>query len=349
MDNMPVINFIHGDIDNWRDVAADDGIDISLDALAPRIKLGREIWIVQAFQLLRKKGYKVKLTGGLDSGSINVVHCDDIRIFPDLWRYFIVSVRADRDPAFVSQLEIVQNRYSVWSDDDFYIPHWPQPGLVPRDARRGETVENVVYMGKRDNLDKQLQSTEFLNQLRRLNLNFIIQESEWWDYREADVVLAVRAGAPFYLAIKPASKVVNAWHAGCAAIVNPEPGYREIRESNLDFLEAGCPETVVNALKMLKQDRNLYFRMINNGYLRAENYTTEKISQEWINLLENEVFYRYREWLGCRGRKLRYWKALIKRRAWGTRAVQDPPKGWRESLAQFRRGLVSPNSVRKLA
>ncbi|MCH8518000.1 MAG: hypothetical protein LAT68_17000, partial [Cyclobacteriaceae bacterium] len=82
MDNMPVINFIHGDIDNWRDVAADDGIDISLDALAPRIKLGREIWIVQAFQLLRKKGYKVKLTGGLDSGSINVVHCDDIRIFP---------------------------------------------------------------------------------------------------------------------------------------------------------------------------------------------------------------------------------------------------------------------------
>src|SRR5436190_23959176 len=137
---MAAVNFFDSGIDQRRDIAADSGAAIPPAALATRLVNGPETWIVQTFHILRSFGHPYRLSGTLDPGAINVLHYDDLGA-PDLWRHFVVSTRGDRDPAFVAQIEIVQNHSGVWSDDDIYIPFWPQPGLIPRDARREARIE----------------------------------------------------------------------------------------------------------------------------------------------------------------------------------------------------------------
>jgi hypothetical protein len=348
----PVFNFIHGDFSNWADVARDEARDLTVDELAPRIMMGREIWIIQAFQLLRQRGYPVRLSGALEEGAINILHCDDIVPRPDLWRYFMVSVRADRDPAFVSQLEVVQNTSSVWSGSDIYIPHWPQPGLIPRNRSRGDRIENIVYMGKEANLDAELRSTAFKQQLAGLGMRLDAKSGGWWDYREADVVLAVRSGYPLYLAVKPASKLVNAWMAGCPAIVSPENGYRELRLSALDYFEGQTVEDVLQSLKRLREQPRLYEDMVLNGATRAKAFTAEAIADRWAAFLDGIVSERYRAWsaAGARSdtaRKLALRLALVRRRIWGTQATQTHRAGWwREALRPVRRTTVLPGSRR---
>jgi len=354
MSSEPVFNFIHGDIHSWEDVAASDAENVSVNELAPRIRMGREIWIVQAFQLLRQRGYPVQLSGGLEEGMVNILHCDDLLPREDLWRYFIVSVRADRDPAFFSQFEIVQNQSSVWKDTDVHIPHWPQPGLLARDSARGAKLENIVYMGKEENLDAELRSDSFKHRLAEMGMKLIVKSDDWWDYREADVVLAVRSGYPLYLAVKPASKLVNAWMAGCPAIVSPENGYRELQVSKLDFFEGETVEDVLQSLESLRQQPQLYEQMVENGAQRAKQFSAEDIANRWAELLDQIVENEYRSWRNSRlpesirrvGLKL----SLVRRRIWGTQATQIHRAGrWREALRPLRRFTVLPGSRRILA
>ena len=61
------VNFVHGNFSDWVDVANEDARDVSIHELAPRIRLGREIWLVQAFQLLRQRGWNVRLSGDFDA------------------------------------------------------------------------------------------------------------------------------------------------------------------------------------------------------------------------------------------------------------------------------------------
>ena len=344
----PLVNFVLGNISDWEDIAVDKAREVSIHDLAPRIRMGREIWNVHAFQLLRQLDFPVRLSGTFDPEAINVAHCDDIRHGPDLWRYFIVSVRADRDPAFLSHMEIVQNQLSIWSKNDYYIPHWPQPGLIAREPSRGKKVENIIYMGKDDNLDNAFKTKHFRQSLERMGMRLLIQENEWWDYHEADVVLAVRGGPQFYLAIKPATKLVNAWLAGCPAILSPEPGYSELWKSDIDYFEATEPAEVLTTLSKLRDSPELMAQMIANGKVRATEFEADAIAHRWEQFLVEMAageFHRWQRNASELGRKRRYYTALVKRHLWGHWAVGKHKAQWKEALGRVRRRVLLPRSV----
>lgn len=344
------INFIHSDISNWKDVAAESGRNLSLKNMAPRIRLGREIWLVQAFHLLRERGLPVRLSGTYDPRAINVAHYDDIVGIRDLWRYFLVSVRADREPCFSSQLEVVQNEWSVWSNRDFFIPHWPQPGLITRRKDRGDKIENIVFMGKADNLAESFKSEEFRESLRKLGMSLIIRESDWWDYSDADVVLAVRGGTQFLLSIKPASKLVNAWSAGCPAILSPEIGYMELRRSKYDFLEATTPETVLTMLSTLKDSPQLVREMISNGHCRAQEFTTSAIMAIWESFLCDVAQPEFDTWRNTKGtisRKQNYLWGQLRNRIWGYWSEGKQYSNFVEGVGRLRRMLACPGLWRR--
>jgi len=61
------------------------------------------------------------------------------------------------------------------------------------------------------------------------------QAIDWPDFREADLILAVRPGDRRRATNKPASKLVNAWLAGVPALLGPEVAYRELRRSELEW------------------------------------------------------------------------------------------------------------------
>lgn len=336
------VNFFCENINKWSDIICDESNGLPLEDLASRFVRGRDVWIVQTFYNLRKLGFPVQISSRLNKDQINVVHYDDVLNFSSFHDKFVVSVRADRDPLFISNFEIVQNKSSIFSLNHHYIPHWPQPGIVKRDISRGEKLENIVYMGNKENIDEFYTSTQFISALDSLGMRLIIQDCDWWNYREADVVLAIRTGPPFFLSTKPASKLVNAWIAGCPAILSQESGYRELKESNDDYIEALCPEDVLTALKRLYENPDLVLRMRENGHRRATAFSVEAIAKIWERFLFHHVAREYEEWqrVSASSRKRRYLRSLLAKKIWGHWA-DGRNLGWASELVgNFRRKLA---------
>ncbi len=119
---------------------------------------------------------------------------------------------------------------------------------------------------------------------------------EWHDYQHVDAVLAT----------KPASKLINAWKAGVPALLGPEPAYRELRTSPLDFLEAASAEAVLDSIDRLQQESGLYRRMTEHGAKRAQAFDVNMLTQKWISLLEEARERNRRETLHPVMRSIRY-------------------------------------------
>ena len=229
---MNKINFVYKDLDPEKHLIVEN-LD-SVDENFSLFKTGKDVWILQTYILLKLSGFShLVLSTSFDKDAINVAHKTDIED-QEVANNFIICIRADRDPSFKANIEVVQNRYSIIKRNDYFIPHWPQPGLIPRDPSRGDKIENIYYFGKDCHLSERFKGSNFSKSLEEIGCKLIIQENEWNDYSQADLVLAVRDGRQFYLNFKPASKLVNSWLAKCVPILNYEEGYAELVESDLD-------------------------------------------------------------------------------------------------------------------
>lgn len=118
----------------------------------------------------------------------------------------------------------------------------------------------------------------------------------WHDYRHADVVLAVRNLTAKDALAKPASKLVNAWLAGVPAILGPEPAYREIRRSDLDYIEVKTAQEALDALARLRSTPGLYQAMVENGRKRGADFTEPATVRRWVDLLDGPVHEAYCAW-----------------------------------------------------
>jgi hypothetical protein len=105
------------------------------------------------------------------------------------------------------------------------------------------------------------------------------------DYRDVDVLLAVRPAAMGLVRNKPAWKLFNAWLAGVPAILGAESGYRELREGPLDYLEAASPDAALQALQRLIDEPQLHAAMVANGFARGAAFTNAATLARWQALL----------------------------------------------------------------
>jgi len=343
------LNFVYAGLHNWQEIITGADLDTSLDALAPYLLSGREVWVIQTFYVLRERGHSVVLSSSFREDCVNIVHADDIAGKELPFKYFIVSIRADKEPSFRAHNEIVQNHYSIWRSTDIYIPHWPQPGLLPRDTERGGKLENIVFIGKKCHLADELQSSFFCKQLEKIGLKLRIQENNWWNYKDADIVLAVRRGYPFYRSIKPASKLVNAWNAGCPAILGKESGYQELMSDSLDYFEASSAEQVLDCIQQLLNSETLHDEMIQHGLKRGKAFSVDAIATHWETALYGPILDSFARW-GGHARSTHISKnnnRLIKakERIWGTQAMQFQSSKFKELQAMIRRAMVLPRSA----
>ena len=167
---------------------------------------------------------------------------------------------------------IVQNPHNAIAPTEHLIQHWPQPGLLSRLPGRGDRVERIVFKGADYNLWEPFAGAEFRQALAMLGVEFRIdswpedrRQCRWHDYQDTDLVLAVRNLTEMDYYIKPASKLINAWHAGTPALLGPEPAFQALRRSELDYVEIRTPEEAVQAVRRLKEDPKLYRTMVENG------------------------------------------------------------------------------------
>jgi hypothetical protein len=289
--------------------------DLDPDKNPERFGYGVCIWIIQTYLFLKEHMDDVHLASSPPDEGIVVAHANDL---PHLTssanrrRLLICAVRSDkkRKTTRRADIEIVQNKSSANRPGVYFIPHWPQPGLIPRSKNRSQFL-NIGYKGHTPEQNQFLNSREWLDFLRQEGINWIndsatfegrqyrvYNDTKWYDYSNIDAVVALRANLRERYKSKPASKLINCWHAGVPAILGPETPYREIRQSRLDYLEVRSFNQLKNSVLQLKNRPDLRNAMRENGFQRAQAFTVEAIRNRWLEVVRSaqDRYQRQRRW-----------------------------------------------------
>jgi hypothetical protein len=266
-----------------------------------RFQQGEGAWILQTYLRLARERLPVELSWKPPEEGIVVFHAKEGRRLR--WRLretrnlILVGVRGDNREPLMADFEIVQNGRFANGRKRFFIPHWPQPGLLPRDRGRGARIERIAYKGFDANLHPDFRKPEWADFLAGHGIQWVTDsvrfagadtEAEalaWPDFRNVDLILAVRPRERKMRTSKPATKLVNAWLAGVPALLGPEYQFREIRRSDLDYIEVTSAREAQVAVRRLLADPDLYLEMVENGRARGTEYSVEAILPQWVELL----------------------------------------------------------------
>jgi hypothetical protein len=285
------------DLDRLKDLRPDDDWR--------ELQTGERAWILQTFLRLRQAGQPVELVTtppGLGTAVFHAGHKREVfRARRSLTDTVLIGVRGDlRDP-LIADVQVLQNGRFADGRRHFYIPHWPQPGLRPRRPDREARVERVAFKGFDRNLHPDLRAPAWRDFLGHHGIEWLVDSVEyrgrdtareaidWPDFTDVDVVVAVRPPDRRFHLAKPATKLINAWLAGVPAILGPEYAYRELRRSELDYIEVSSIDDAGRAVLGLRDDPDRYRAMVDNGLDRAQEYTVAAVTERWRSLLFDTV------------------------------------------------------------
>lgn len=270
---------------------------------------GRYQTVAQTYLRLREAGMPVRMATNPPPAGTTVVFAPNLKRFlkecPRRADVTVVCVEADRPVAQLPLADVIVRHNGLGADGRrvCFIPNWPQGGLVPRDPSRGTEVRTIAYKGRAENLHPAFTSPAWHEFLEAKGMQYILDlEGElrsnhtyaagamgWNDYSNVDLLLAVRPGLSDPNGRKPALKLVNTWMAGVPGLLGPEYAYRELRRSDLDYIEVDSLESAREAVTRLSRDRERYAAMVANGRSRSEDFTVEAITRRWQGLLFGQL------------------------------------------------------------
>lgn len=249
-----------------------------------------QAWIYQTWWHLSRAGADVTLVEDLpDEGVVITLNgwlAPDYFARPEL---FVAGVVADGLPHAGVDLQIVQNLWHARRlPGAVFMPHWPQPGLVPRDPARGGKMENVCFFGDPKNLAAGLRAPEWRRKLlETTGAHFEERGAEsWHDYHEVDAVVAVRGFGKANQPHKPATKLYNAWLAGVPFIGGNDSAYRAEATPGADYLVAGSPDEVIDLVLKMRSSPEWRADLVAHGRKRAEESGGQKLTERWSTLLD---------------------------------------------------------------
>jgi hypothetical protein len=271
----------------------------TLRSLDPRVDWrqlghGEYSWCLQTFLELRDRGWPVALLSEPQPGHVNFVHAAHLSSLKPTAEAFIVAIRADYPRVPWAAANVVQNRLQADDRGSFWIPHWPQPGLIPRAADR-DTVQCVAYAGVPCWLARG--ERQWSAALKALGIEFRrLGHDNWNDYSTVDVLVAVRSFDESRYDEKPPSKLFNAWHARVPLIAGYDSAFEQIGRPGVDYFRVSTLEQAIAAIERLRDDRTLYRSVVDAGAARATVYSRDRIAECWQNLLSGPISLRYLRW-----------------------------------------------------
>lgn len=294
--------------------------DIQSDVLVGKFSnnqlSGVENWVKRTYFELNKisnKPFEMILTDEIPNEGIIFFHKGYFKknLKPSKYQYFVCA-QADHGRHKYAQMHIAQNPCQIlnfrtnrrtFSDLLFpfacnkYIPNWRQQNLIPRLTTRGHKVENVYFFGRKINfIDGNVD--RLYNDLKLLGLNLILDynASNWSNYSNADIVLAIRDfnNHPFYH--KPFAKIVNALSANTIVITSSESSTNFFKKKyfhNLPFVNSY--DELIHLLKRIKSNPERYFNDVQLIQPFIKQFEDHNNSMNWIKLFELSVD-NYKKW-----------------------------------------------------
>ncbi|MFP4009824.1 MAG: hypothetical protein ACLFV6_17770 [Spirulinaceae cyanobacterium] len=276
----------------------------------PGFGLGIYAWTIQTYLHLRNSNFPCHLTSELPDAGIVFAHHNVLRSHPikPSKNILLIDIKAEGSKYPFAPLHIVQNPTEVQKDTScYFLPHWPQPGLLPREHR--DRVETVAFFGHADNLAPELQHPDFANQLASMGLqwhaianrnhwtDYQTLDAAWHDYRTVDAIVAVRSFTTRHgFPNKPATKLYNSWLSGVPALLGVESAYRSVGTPGWDYIEVKSVSEVFSALSRLQGDREFYQRLVANGHKKAQIITFDRILGQWCEFVKKVAIPAYFNW-----------------------------------------------------
>lgn len=252
-----------------------------------------QCWIFQTWAFLQRGGFAAELVHEIPDEGIVVSLA---RCLPPGFRtprgLFVADIVADGLPHPGAHVHLVQNAlHARRLVGAVYMPHWPQPNIVPRDSRRGDTFERVAFFGDARNLAAELRDPLWQEQLRReTGANLEVRGADQWhDYHDIDAVLAIRDFHGGRQLHKPSTKLYNAWLAGVPFVGGADSAYASDGHAEEDYLMARSPAEVLSRLCSLRNDPALRARLVEKGKGTVRDFTPEAITDRWRKLLAEEL------------------------------------------------------------
>lgn len=296
------VNFVCPNNLVWPELKEGQKLPLSGETLSKRSGKLTNNWVLRPYHGLLSRGENVSLSEKAISGAINIVSLHEIGRSRVTGDEFLVCPHGDAHPTRLANFRIRQNFLRPERACEANIFHFPQPGLIPRDPKRGTKIERITFKGH-NNLSEDLRSDHFIGELQKLGVefekdyrSFDTGQHNWHDYHDADVVLAIRNDTLYRVSYKPASKLINAWAAGVPALLGPEPAFEELRTSELDFITVRNQDEALEALLHLRKSPGIYSAMVKNGLSRSANYTEDSILDRWIEILNGPVAALSQKW-----------------------------------------------------
>lgn len=272
-------------VDFFRDTAGHEA-GACIDSEHQRFTNSAWAWIAQTAVLLRDAGLPVSMGPELRPDAVNLGLAADLRRLPRTADCFRVSIDADQLRARWSNAFIVQNKAQA-GRRAYWVPHWPQPGLLKRDPdRRG--FKNVVFFGLARNLEHE--EAWWREVCGQFGMQFSVrQPAQWHDYRDVDIAVGIRQFGRKKFSNKPPTKLFNAWLAGCVFIGGADSAYRQVGVAGRDHLLASDETGLRQHLERLAGDPELACKLIAEGKERVAQVgcrTTTTI--RWVELLKGK-------------------------------------------------------------
>jgi len=262
---------------------------------------GERAWILQTYLRLRRAGYEVELTDRWPQRGLLVFSSKQRRIIKRLGgrtdEVRLLGIREDVGAPWIADWEVLQNGRYADGCRRFFVPFWPQPGLIPRSASRGHLLRRAAYKGFIGNLHRDFQSERWPRFLAERGIDWTCDAPRyggsqrnwavtgWNDYRELDLIVAIRPADRAMHVRKPAAKLYNAWLAGVPALLGREYAFRELRRSEEDYIEISSLDEAMQAVGVLLEQPERYTAMVTNAQRRAVEFTSEAILRQWAELL----------------------------------------------------------------
>jgi len=228
-------------------------------------------------------------------------------------RQFVAAVVADFLPHSGAQLQIVQNAaHAQRLPGSVFMPHWPQPNLIPRDPSQGERFETAAFFGDSSNLLPELVAPGFATRLQnetgvRLEMR---GADRWHDYSDIDLVLAIRDFSEARHLHKPATKLYNAWIAGVPLIGGRDSAYAAEAHSGSDYFAAHSAEECIRLIKQLRDNPSLRDSIVKSGQKKSASRSRDAVRRMWGNFCSVELPGRVQQWEGkSRLGKRLFWAA----------------------------------------
>lgn len=277
----------------------------------PQFNDGLYCWPLLTYLILKQHGLPVTCSRHCRRDSINLGHAVHLSTMNPEGHVFLVCIQADYPRHGWAQAHIVQNRIQE-RKDSFWMPMWPQPGLVARDPARRE-VQCVAFAGRGYYLSGG--KSTWAASMQELGLSFRMLDPQTWnDMSGIDILLAIRSLDGRTYPTKPPSKLINAWIAGIPLIAGNDSAFSQVGKPGEDYIRVRTKEEALDAVRLLKTDPAFYQRIVNAGRERAKDFTENRLVERWKQLLNGPLREQYGAWRSRSAVDSFLWRS---RAAWG--------------------------------